>query len=319
MAKLCGKCGAPADPDKPFCEECGASLTVENTPPPDKATPPPVQSEQQSGPPAQQAPGKTPAVPVTIIIIAVIGVLVLIIAAAIFLPGMQTGQQQGVGIEKGTRATIPPSITAAPAAVVRAQGTAAAQAAELVDKGRDLRLSGDLQGASDTLDKAIALDPGNAEAWIQKGILEQYDLDNDEAALTAYDKALALAPGKNNYLREKKADLYNQLKQYDKALAQCDEILGHFYPDYFGDAALGETWNQKGRALYGLGRYEEAVSSYDKAIGLIKDHQFAWNGKGLALEKLGKKDLAVAAYQKALEIYPDYNEAKTNLERIQSS
>ena len=52
------------------------------------------------------------------------------------------------------------------------------------------------------------------------------------------------------------------------------------YPDY------APAWNNKGLALYVLGRYQEAVDSYAKALSIDPDYVKAWNNKGLALDKL---------------------------------
>jgi tetratricopeptide (TPR) repeat protein len=52
------------------------------------------------------------------------------------------------------------------------------------------------------LEKALELDPGNAQALYSKGFV-LYELGEDEEALTALDKALELDPGLSSavYLR----------------------------------------------------------------------------------------------------------------------
>jgi tetratricopeptide (TPR) repeat protein len=72
------------------------------------------------------------------------------------------------------------------------------------------------------------------------------------------------------------------------------------------------AWNNRGIALYDLGRYEEAVASYDKAIEIKPDDEEAWNNRGIALRNLGRYEEAVASYDKALEIKPDFETAWNN-------
>jgi tetratricopeptide (TPR) repeat protein len=64
-------------------------------------------------------------------------------------------------------------------------------------------------------------------------------------------------------------------------------------------------WRNKGGALYSLGKYDEAIKCYDKAIEIDPDNPVVWNNKGLALNSLGKYDEAITSYDKAIEIDPD--------------
>ncbi|GHO48923.1 hypothetical protein KSX_70860 [Ktedonospora formicarum] len=51
-----------------------------------------------------------------------------------------------------------------------------------------------------------------------------------------------------------------------------------------------------------LGRYEEAVESYNRAIRLNRSHVHPYSSKASALEKLGQWEAALAAYQEALAV-----------------
>jgi len=43
------------------------------------------------------------------------------------------------------------------------------------------------------------------------------------------------------------------------------------------------AWKEKGDALDRLGRYEEALAAYDRALALRPDYADAWRNKGAAL------------------------------------
>jgi len=53
-----------------------------------------------------------------------------------------------------------------------------------------------------------------------------------------------------------------------------------------------------------MGRYEEAIKCYDKAIQINPDDAGGWYGKGLALKQMGRYDEAVNCYDKAIQITP---------------
>ncbi len=54
-----------------------------------------------------------------------------------------------------------------------------------------------------------------------------------------------------------------------------------------------------------LGRYEEAITNYKKALEIKPDKHEAWYGRGVCLSKLGRDEEGIASYDKALEIKPD--------------
>jgi len=64
--------------------------------------------------------------------------------------------------------------------------------------------------------------------------------------------------------------------------------------------------------LFSLGRYGDAVATYDRALSIAPDHVKALNNRGLALQALNRHDEAVASYSKALEIRKDYADAHFN-------
>ncbi len=70
--------------------------------------------------------------------------------------------------------------------------------------------------------------------------------------------------------------------------------------------------NILGAVLQGLGRLQEAVESYGKAIRLKPDYAEAYFNRGNALKELGQLVLAVESYEKAIQFKPDYAMAYSN-------
>lgn len=70
--------------------------------------------------------------------------------------------------------------------------------------------------------------------------------------------------------------------------------------------------NILGAALSGQGKLQEAVESYDKAIGIRPDFAEAYSNRGAALKALGQLDGALDSFNKAIQLKPDYAEAYSN-------
>ncbi|MBC6433698.1 CHAT domain-containing protein, partial [Nostoc sp. HG1] len=71
-------------------------------------------------------------------------------------------------------------------------------------------------------------------------------------------------------------------------------------------------WNNRGNCAGDLGRYEEAVASFDQALKIKPDDDKAWYIRGSALGSLERYEEAVASYDKAIELKPDKHEALVN-------
>jgi tetratricopeptide (TPR) repeat protein len=73
-----------------------------------------------------------------------------------------------------------------------------------------------------------------------------------------------------------------------------------------------EAWHNRGVALTGLERYEEAITSYNEAISIESDYHGVWYLRGGALIGLERYEEAITSYDKALAIQPGYYEAWHN-------
>jgi tetratricopeptide (TPR) repeat protein len=61
-----------------------------------------------------------------------------------------------------------------------------------------------------------------------------------------------------------------------------------------------------------LGRYQDALSAYDKATVVTVKNAEVWNNKGLAYAALGKYGDALQSFNKALGLKPDFEDALKN-------
>ena len=65
------------------------------------------------------------------------------------------------------------------------------------------------------------------------------------------------------------------------------------------------AWNNKGKAFYELGKYNEAIKCYNKAIEIDPNNTDALRMKGMALNYLGKYNETIECAEKAIEIGRD--------------
>ena len=100
--------------------------------------------------------------------------------------------------------------------------------------------------------------------------------------------------------------IYSQRGNHAEAVRQIDLALK------INPKAAAVAHNNRGVALKALGRLDEALASYDKALALRPDYAEAFNNRGVALKALGRLDEALASYDKALAVRPDYAEAFFN-------
>ena len=62
------------------------------------------------------------------------------------------------------------------------------------------------------------------------------------------------------------------------------------------------AWFNKGNALQGLDKYNEAMQAYDKAIEIDPNYVDAWFNKGTLLGKLGKNEDAKKCFDKVIQL-----------------
>ena len=86
---------------------------------------------------------------------------------------------------------------------------------------------------------------------------------------------------------------------YDQAIACYEETIGVPISEVY----LAVAWNRIGNALNHLGKYNEAIKAYDKAIELgPSEATVDWQNKGYALKALGRDSEAEIAFAKSREL-----------------
>jgi tetratricopeptide (TPR) repeat protein len=173
-------------------------------------------------------------------------------------------------------------------------------------KGSERLQQGDFKGAVDALTKAIAKDPTNFGAFLNRGVaydnLKQYD-----KALADFDSAIAIVPRFGRAFLNR-GIVHDHMEQYEQAVADYDDALKN--ADNLVIDALGHTvefdkagvYYNRGNALYELKKFDESVASFTSAIALDGKFAAAYHNRGLVHFELGDKAAGCADRSKACEL-----------------
>ncbi|MBW4525028.1 MAG: tetratricopeptide repeat protein [Phormidium tanganyikae FI6-MK23] len=111
---------------------------------------------------------------------------------------------------------------------------------------------------------------------------------------------------KDGQIEAKKTGAVN-VGRYLPAILQQLSQTAKQYPTY-----VAAKYFTCGYALYDLGRYEEAITSYDRALELQPDTYEAHYNRGNALSIIGRYEEAIISYDRALKFKPAIHAAWSN-------
>lgn len=146
--------------------------------------------------------------------------------------------------------------------------------------------------------------PDAAEGWFLLGTTQHFQKKRD-AALSAFDHALAIHPAHVQALRAKAAVL-SEMSRFDDAVKVCKQAL-KLFPD---DADL---ITNLGTVLEKTGHLEEALEQFNLALFKDKHHLYALLNRGALLMRLHRLEEALAHNRHFTNIYPDFADAYYNL------
>ncbi len=157
--------------------------------------------------------------------------------------------------------------------------------------------------AAELVGRAVAIEPGRAEAHNDHGVILAGNGKFDEA-LVSFERAVSLKP---DYVEAR-----NNLARTLRALGRLDEAVAHF------EHALRSAPDSAGAhlnlaaLLRDLGRLDEALAHGERAVALRPDAAGPRNNLGNILRELGRLDEAIAQYDEALASEPNFAVAYYN-------
>ena len=90
-----------------------------------------------------------------------------------------------------------------------------------------------------------------------------------------------------------------------------EDALASFDRAIAADPTLADTHSARADLLAELGRREEAIVGYDRALAL-REAQIDWLNRGATLNELSRHKEAVASFDRAISLQPDFVEAMLN-------
>ena len=165
-----------------------------------------------------------------------------------------------------------------------------------VDKAEILESIGNKTEACSLYNKAILIEPKNASLYIKYGYFLDR-IDHVEEALIAYKMSIQLEPINPGAMKNM-GYLYKKIRKFEKAIFYLKESVklkdNH------------EVNHNIGSIYCDLGKYEEGIEFYDKAIQIKPDIAAYFVSKAYALEHFKQIDKAILSYDNALKINNEY-------------
>lgn len=179
--------------------------------------------------------------------------------------------------------------------------------------------------AINAYNKAIELDPKNAQAYLERG--HAFDmLDRPENAIEDYERVIAIDP-KLAVAYERRGDIYARLGNYQQAIKDYSRAI-EVDPKRAADA-----YRSRAFVYEDLGNYQQAIKDLTKAIEAIeadpkysqktfwvevKKYAYACNyfSRALAYEELGDHEQAIRDFNEVIKLDPkDQENRQTYLRR----
>jgi len=172
-------------------------------------------------------------------------------------------------------------------------------------------LKGDYQQAIANYKKALQVDPGYGEVYVNLGAAYQ-SRGQSQAAITAYKQALKINP-RQTAAHFNLGSLYESLRQYPQAAASYRQTINLNPKDSEACLALGNLYKK-------IGSWEKARKFFTQTISLDPTSSQAYFNLATLLTNMGSStnnsqllSEAIQVYQKLLQIKPEFAEAMGNL------
>ena len=148
--------------------------------------------------------------------------------------------------------------------------------------------------------KVLELDNKDAEGFRRRGHT-YWKLNDSSKAIQDINKSIALGDTNANLGHNLKGGIYHSQGLYEKALIEYDQAIA------FDDNYYAPFYN-KGLTLLKLGKIEDSIEMFTKALKIKSLYARAFRARGKAYEKLERYEEAITDYKKYIELTSD----KTN-------
>ena len=170
-------------------------------------------------------------------------------------------------------------------------------AADWFKKGYQYALDKEYDKAIEAFTSAIALDPNDAVAYNNRGVVYGRDKGQYDRAIEDYNKAIQLDPNLASAYNSR-GYAYNNKGQHDRAIEDYNKAIQL-------DPNLAAAYNNRGNAYGSKGQHDRAIEDFNKAIALDPNDAAAYNNRGVAYKSKGQHDRAIEDFNKAIQLDPN--------------
>ena len=163
--------------------------------------------------------------------------------------------------------------------VIESDDTPSRRAEALLVRGNQHRRAGDYDKAIADFGRSLELRPGQAQTHVDRGV--------------AY------------FLRNGAGDRDAALRDYDAAIRI--------------DARHAEALNNRAWAIFRAGRAGDAVGDANRSIEAVPTNGYAYDTRGQILEALGRREDAIRDYERALQIDGTQETSRAGLARLRGT
>ena len=200
--------------------------------------------------------------------------------------------------------------------------------------GRSAYQRQDFEGVEYYCDKIIEINPDNADAYYNRGIIKGI-LGNHKGEIDDYGEVIKLNPDYTEAYNNRGAERINigdhkgAIEDYDKAIELNPNDAETYNNRGIAKGKIGDhngaiedygraielnpndayAYNNRGNTKGALGDHNGAIEDYDSSIKLNPNFAYAYNNRGNVRAKLGDYNDAIEDYNKAIELNPNYVDA----------
>lgn len=158
--------------------------------------------------------------------------------------------------------------------------------------------------------KMIAGDPVSTESYWKRANAH-HQRGQYELAIGDYTRAMEI-DSKLQHLRINRAQSYICLGQFGAAFLDCDQLIAQS-----SDASTcASAFITRALAQQALGREQDALDEYGKAIESAPEFASAYFHRGRLHEWMSRNEAAIKDFSRAIELEPNNSQAQQHLENI---
>ena len=176
-----------------------------------------------------------------------------------------------------------------------------------MNRGFHLLKARQFAAAIEAFTRAIEADPGNAEAYNQRGVARANSGDF-QLAIADYTKAADIKP-KQASIFNNRGSAYYHTGAYERAIADYTRAIEI-------NPYLAALYSNRGTAWVGKGDYFHAITDYTQSVELNPYFDVAYFNRGKTLFAIGDYNKAIGDFTKAIDINPTFDDAYNQLATI---